>query len=135
MRWLRSKPVNINELDEARIWHERYGGNVDGDPDEETRHLPGDLEDNEDDGGDEEEEEDDGAAADQDGDAIMGSQSQQPPPTTQKGKSKREPDRDGVALMASQSLGGGRGKSRRKSGAKGQGVDASAQHQDETNWI
>lgn len=36
MRWLRSKPLDINELDEARIYHEQYGGNVDGDPDEEV---------------------------------------------------------------------------------------------------
>ncbi|ETI21985.1 hypothetical protein G647_06055 [Cladophialophora carrionii CBS 160.54] len=147
MRWMRSKPVDINELDEARLWHERYGGNVDGDPDEESRHLAGDLEDNDDDDDvddeDEEEEEDDGAAADQDGDAIMATQSQQPGPSTQKGKSKREPDADGDALMASQSQGGSRGKSRRKSGARvGQGIDAvSAQHQHQHqqhgdgNWI
>ena len=146
MRWLRSKPGDLNELDEARVWHERYGGNVDGDPDEEPRHLPGNLEDNEDDGDDddedeEEEEEDDGAAPDQDGDgdAIMASQSQPPPPppppNAQKGKSKREPDGDGDALMATQSPGATRGKSRRKSGAKGQGAETSTKHQDEGNWI
>ncbi|RMD44687.1 hypothetical protein DV735_g391, partial [Chaetothyriales sp. CBS 134920] len=33
MKWLRSKPVDINELDEAKLWHERYGGDVDGDGD------------------------------------------------------------------------------------------------------
>ncbi|RMZ81074.1 hypothetical protein DV738_g2474, partial [Chaetothyriales sp. CBS 135597] len=33
MKWLRSKPLDINELDEARLWHERYGGDVDGDGD------------------------------------------------------------------------------------------------------
>ena len=31
MRWLRSKPLDVNELDEARIYHERFGGDVDGD--------------------------------------------------------------------------------------------------------
>jgi casein kinase II subunit beta len=35
MKWLRNKPLDINELDESRLWHERYGGNVDGDPVEE----------------------------------------------------------------------------------------------------
>lgn len=45
MRWLRSKPLDINELDEARIYHKRYGGNVDGDPDEEADEEDGDEED------------------------------------------------------------------------------------------
>ena len=135
MRWLRSKPLDINELDEARLWHERYGGNVDGDPDEEPRHLPGDLEDDEDVDDEEEGDEDDGAAADADGDAVMASQIQQITPNANKGKTKREPDADGDALMASQSQGGNRGKSRRKSGARGAGVDVSAQKQGEGNWI
>lgn len=60
MRWLRSKPLDINELDEARIYHEKYGGNVDGDPDDEAEEEDGDEED--------EEEEDD---AEGDGDAVM----------------------------------------------------------------
>ncbi|RMZ77534.1 hypothetical protein DV737_g4338, partial [Chaetothyriales sp. CBS 132003] len=29
MKWLRSKALDVNELDEARIWHERYGGDPD----------------------------------------------------------------------------------------------------------
>ena len=56
MRWLRSKPLNINELDEARIWHERYGGDVDGDPDVEAEESEGENADGE---------------ADGDGDALM----------------------------------------------------------------
>ncbi|KAF7509905.1 hypothetical protein GJ744_007416 [Endocarpon pusillum] len=32
MRWLRSKPLDINEIDESRIWHAKYGGDPDGDP-------------------------------------------------------------------------------------------------------
>lgn len=32
MRWLRSKPLDINEIDESRIWHTKYGGDPDGDP-------------------------------------------------------------------------------------------------------
>lgn len=47
MRWLRTKPLDVNELDEARIYHDKYGGNVDGDPDVEPEHKPGDIEDNE----------------------------------------------------------------------------------------
>lgn len=31
MRWLRSKPLDINEIDESRIWHAKYGGDADGD--------------------------------------------------------------------------------------------------------
>ena len=31
MRWLRSKPLDINEIDESRIWHAKYGGDPDGD--------------------------------------------------------------------------------------------------------
>lgn len=140
MRWLRSKPVDINELDEARLWHERFGGNVDGDPDEESRQLPGDVEDNEN-VDDEEEDEDDRGVADQDGDAVMATQPEQlaaVPANALKGKSKREPDADGDALMASQNQGANRGKSRRKSGGRGQGVgvDVSMQPmQGESNWI
>lgn len=135
MRWLRSKPIDINELDEARLWHERYGGNVDGDPDEESRHLPGEVEDSEENEEEGDEEEVGGDPADRDGDAVMASQNQPPLPTGQKGKSKREPDADGDSLMmAGQNQGGNRGKSRRKSGARSQGVDVSKQ-QAEGNWI
>ena len=31
MKWLRGKPMDMNILDEARVYHERYGGDVDGD--------------------------------------------------------------------------------------------------------
>ena len=31
MKWLRLKPEDINELDETTRWHERYGGDADGD--------------------------------------------------------------------------------------------------------
>ena len=67
MQWLRAKPVDINELDEARIWHERYGGDVDGDPDVEAEESEGENADEE---------------ADVDGDAIM-----QPPAKSSKRKS------------------------------------------------
>ncbi len=69
MQWLRSKPLDINELDEARIWHERYGGDVDGNPDVEAEESEGEK-------GDEE--------ADADGDAVMASQ---PPAKSSKRKS------------------------------------------------
>jgi hypothetical protein len=45
MRWLRSKPLDVNELDESRIYHERFGGNVDGDPDDEAEEEAGNAED------------------------------------------------------------------------------------------
>lgn len=45
MRWLRSKPPDVNELDESRIYHERFGGNVDGDPDDEAEEEAGNAED------------------------------------------------------------------------------------------
>lgn len=45
MRWLRSKPLDINELDEARRYHEQWGGDIDGDPDNEPDHDDGDRED------------------------------------------------------------------------------------------
>lgn len=70
MKWLRSKPLNIEELDEARLYHEKYGGNVDGDPDEEADEEDGDEED------DEEE--------DPEGDRVMTSQ----PNTSSKRKNK-----------------------------------------------
>jgi casein kinase II subunit beta len=53
MKWLRNKPLDINELDESRLWHDRYGGNVDGDPIEEGEE-----------------------AGDENGDVVMASQSQ-----------------------------------------------------------
>ena len=31
MGWLRGKPLDINEIDESRIWHAKYGGDPDGD--------------------------------------------------------------------------------------------------------
>ncbi|KIX08111.1 uncharacterized protein Z518_02767 [Rhinocladiella mackenziei CBS 650.93] len=82
MKWLRSKPLDINELDEARIYHERYGGTVDGDEDPSIRP---------------EENEDVEEGVDPDGDALMASQSQGQ--NNNRGKSKREPDADGEALM------------------------------------
>ena len=33
MKWLRSRPQDINELNEVFRWHEEYGGDADGDPD------------------------------------------------------------------------------------------------------
>ena len=45
MKWLRSKPADVNELDEARIYHERYGGDVDGDPDVQVEEPEGARED------------------------------------------------------------------------------------------
>lgn len=127
MKWLRSKPDDINDLDEARIWHERYGGTVDGDLDEEGHLLSGEQE-NED-----AEEEDE---ADADGDALMASQSHGQTNAGMRSKSKREPDADGDALMASQSQGQLRGKSRRKSAAtRSQDVEVSAQPPEAGNWI
>lgn len=128
MKWLRSKPADINQLDEARLWHERYGGTVDGDPDEESHALPGDKE------NDDAEDED----ADQDGDAIMLSQSQGQ--TGTRPRTKREADADGDAPMGSQGQSQAKGKARRKSGAsKTQtGVDAipgQINQQEGTNWI
>ncbi|EXJ85282.1 casein kinase II subunit beta [Capronia epimyces CBS 606.96] len=130
MKWLRSKPLDINELDEARIWHERYGGTLDGDDD-----IPAvsEQQDNEDAAEDEEEEE-----ADPDGDAIMASQGQAP--TNNRAKSKRLPDGDGDATMTTQGQGQKRGKARRKSTTtRNQGVEVSAQQlgqqQAGSNWI
>jgi len=61
MRWLRSKPADVNELDEARIWHEKYGGTVDGDDEPDEREAA-------------EQDQEDGNVyvnEDADGDAIM----------------------------------------------------------------
>jgi casein kinase II subunit beta len=121
MKWLRSKPADINELDEARLWHGRYGGNVDGDPDEEPALTAGEQEND-----DLDVEVED---ADMGGDVVMGSQSrtQNPPGRT---KSRRDPDADGDAMMASQSQGQSRSKARRKSGTgKALGTGESG------NWI
>jgi casein kinase II subunit beta len=114
MKWLRLKPLDINELDEAINWHERYGGNVDGDPDEEPRVLPGEQE--EDEENDDKDAEDDGEEEDPEGDSIMANPAQVK--GGNKTKSKREPDADGDAVMASQSHDQARGKSRRKSAAR-----------------
>ncbi|KAK5937703.1 casein kinase 2 regulatory subunit [Knufia obscura] len=83
MRWLRSKPLDINELDEARLYHEKYGGNVDGDPDEEADEEEGDEE-------DEEEQE-------HDGDQIMQSADKA---TSTKRKSKNARSSRGGAAVA-----------------------------------
>ncbi|KAK5021529.1 casein kinase 2 regulatory subunit [Exophiala sideris] len=107
MKWLRSKPADVNELDEARIWHERYGGTVDGDPDEEPGATSGEMED--------EDAEDE--LADADGDAIMGSQSQ----NNGKGRSKRG-DASGITQ------GPARGKAKRKSAQQ-------AGQPESENWI
>lgn len=131
MKWLRSKPFDVNELDEARIWHERYGGTVDGD--EEPPVIPEgqDVEDAE-----EEEEE-----ADPDGDAIMASQSQAQNNNNNRAKSKRHPDGDGDATMTTQGQAQKRGKARRKSTTtKNEGIEVSTQRsgqkpQASGNWI
>lgn len=73
MRWLRSKPLDVNELDETRIWHERYGGDVDGDPDVE---VEGDEGENADEEGDVE-----------DADGDVGMEQAAPPPRSGKRKS------------------------------------------------
>jgi casein kinase II subunit beta len=72
MRWLRSKPLDVNELDETRIWHERYGGDVEGDPDVEVEEDEGENADEE------------GDVEDADGDVGM---EQPPPPRSSKRKS------------------------------------------------
>lgn len=36
MKWLRTKPVDITELDESSTWHEKHGGDPDGDPEVQT---------------------------------------------------------------------------------------------------
>lgn len=97
MRWLRSKPADINELDEARIFHERYGGDIDGDEP--------DIEIEEDDG----EREDDGEApavveVEGDGDAVMANQSQQiqqQQPQQQQPPSKSAKRKSGVGIRKS----------------------------------
>ncbi|EXJ86081.1 casein kinase II subunit beta [Capronia coronata CBS 617.96] len=130
MKWLRSKPLDINELDEARLWHERYGGTVDGDDEPPVASEGQDNEDAEEEGEEE--------GADPDGDAIMASQSQAQNNT--RAKSKRQPDGDGDATMTTQAQGTKRGKSRRKSTTtKNQGVEVSTQQggqqQTANNWI
>jgi len=92
MRWLRSKPLGVNELDEARIYHEKYGGNVDGDPDEEADETEGDEEDDEDLEDHEQEQE-------QDGDQVMQLQSPDKPVSTKR-KSKSARSNRGVATVA-----------------------------------
>ncbi|KAJ4511499.1 casein kinase 2 regulatory subunit [Exophiala dermatitidis] len=109
MKWLRSKPLDINELDEARIWHERYGGTVDGD-DEPPVADTDEEQDNED---------VDEVEADPDGDAVMASQSQILKNDNQpRTRSKRQPEADGDATMTTtttQAQGQKRGKARLKS--------------------
>jgi casein kinase II subunit beta len=71
MKWLRSKPADVNELDEARIYHEGLGGDVEGDlemTDEATTVMPS-------------------GGKDGDGDALMASQSQNAPSKSSKRKS------------------------------------------------
>ncbi|KAL2416048.1 Casein kinase II subunit beta-1 [Exophiala dermatitidis] len=109
MKWLRSKPLDINELDEARIWHERYGGTVDGD-DEPPVADTDEEQDNED---------VDEVEADRDGDAVMASQSQILKNDNQpRTRSKRQPEADGDATMTTTTTlaqGQKRGKARLKS--------------------
>lgn len=88
MKWLRSKPLDINELDEARIYHEKYGGNVDGDPDEEADEEGGDEED------DEEAEE-----QEHDGDQVMRSPDKATASTKRKSKASRS-SRGGATVGA-----------------------------------
>ncbi|ETN46514.1 uncharacterized protein HMPREF1541_00699 [Cyphellophora europaea CBS 101466] len=71
MKWLRSKPADINELDEARIYHERFGGDVDGDLDMNEDNTPSNQ----------------ATGKDDDGDAIMASQNQTAPAKSAKRKS------------------------------------------------
>ena len=42
MKWLRSKPLDINELDESRAWHAKYGGDPDGDQLDTAKEEPED---------------------------------------------------------------------------------------------
>jgi len=79
MKWLRSKPLDINELDEARIYHEKYGGNVDGDPDEEA----------DEEGGDEEDDEEEAEEQEHDGDQVMRSPAKATASTKRKSKASR----------------------------------------------
>lgn len=89
MTWLRSKPLDINELDEARIYHEKYGGNVDGDPDEEA----------DEEGGDEEDEEEEAEEQEHDGDQVMHSPDKAAGPTKRKSKASRS-SRGGATVAA-----------------------------------
>jgi casein kinase II subunit beta len=71
MKWLRSKPADVNDLDEARIYHEKFGGDVDGDLDmvDETSAAT------------------QAEVKDEDGDAVMASQAQPTPAKSAKRKS------------------------------------------------
>lgn len=42
MKWLRTKPLDINELDESRSWHAKYGGDPDGDQLDTAKEEPED---------------------------------------------------------------------------------------------
>ena len=76
MKWLRSKPMDINELDESRIWHEIHGGNVDGDPDEQPPEEEGD----------------------ENGDVVMASQPTKSKRSSGKTKQRRRTGGDGVGV-------------------------------------
>ena len=80
MKWLRSKPLDVNELDESRRWHEQWGGDIDGDDDDEME--------------DEDEMDEDGAAADEEGDEIV---------NRHDGRNAVLDDKDGDRIMASSS--------------------------------
>ena len=82
MRWLRSKPLDVNELDESRLFHERYGGNVDGDLDDEAEDEAGDAED------------------DPDGDKVMKTASQQSRGSRRKRTTSRKAKGGGAELQA-----------------------------------
>lgn len=71
MKWLRGKPADINDLDEARIYHEKFGGDVDGDLEMVDETAAATQE----------------ADKDDDGDAIMASQRQPTPTKSAKRKS------------------------------------------------
>lgn len=121
MRWLRSKPTDINDLDEARIFHDTYGGTVDGDPDDEPQALSG-------------EEEDEGEVeAEADGDAIMGSQSYGGAKTGL----KFDPDKDGDATMGNLGQSSSKTKPKRKSSTSKQpaGVEVQQGQQEGPKWI
>ena len=86
MKWLRSKPMDINELDESRIWHERYGGDPDGDVE----------------AGEEADREGDG-----DGDAVMASQTQPVKPKKSAGSRQRRKRGSGNGVPVEAEGGGG----------------------------
>ena len=101
MRWLRSKPLDMNELDESRRWHEQWGGNVDGDD------VDIDLDDENDENGLEEEgvEDAEGDAADIERDRQQSRQQQGG--KRDKGDSRQQQpvleDKDGDRVMESAS--------------------------------